>query len=77
MSWFSKKSESSDLENAEAYMESGSGALYRHYSLRGVQDILSGKVGNQGNIADLSDDEAADLIQRVRSKRGMGPRCLD
>jgi alpha-galactosidase/6-phospho-beta-glucosidase family protein len=48
-------------------------ALYRHYNIRGVQDILKGNIGNQGCIANLDDNQVIEIVQRVRSEYGMGP----
>lgn len=58
--------------NAETYIRNHS-ALYRHYNIRGTQDILKGNIGSQGCIANLDDNEVIEIVQRVRSERGMGP----
>jgi hypothetical protein len=60
-------------ELAESYIRGGSGCLYRHYNIRGVQDILRGKIGSQGFIACLPDDEVVAIVQKVRNEKGMGP----
>jgi len=71
MAWFGKKSQS-DIEDAETYMR-GYTATYRHYSIQGVQDLLKGKIGSQGKIANISDHQVSDLIQKLRDEHGMGP----
>ncbi|SRR6266852_7829149 len=64
---------SNRLADAEAYIRSGSGALYRHYSIKATQDILRGKIGCDGHIADLDDDQVVAIVQSIRTEKGMGP----
>ncbi len=72
MSWFSRKdsSEESQLKAAEEYMRGSSGALYRHYNTRGVQDILQGRAGNAGHIADISDADVERIQHKLNRERG-------
>ncbi len=60
---------SSDLEAAEEYMRGQTG-LYRHYNTRGVQDILRGRIGSQGRIADISDADVERIQQKLNRQRG-------
>jgi alpha-galactosidase/6-phospho-beta-glucosidase family protein len=72
--WLLSKKETSDtrLRNAETYIRNQT-ALYRHYSIKATQDILRGKIGSQGHIATISDDQVIEIVSRVRHERGMGP----
>jgi len=60
------------LADAETYIRNQT-ALYRHYSIKATQDILRGKIGSQGHIATISDNQVIDIVSRIRHERGMGP----
>lgn len=66
LSIFNKKSET-ESEKAESYMRSASHGIRDHYTTQGVQDILTGKVGKHGHIANISDSEV-ERIQRKLNK---------
>lgn len=66
MSWFSRKEE---LKKAEEYIASGNG-IWSHYSTQAVQDILRGKVGNRGKIANISDREVEEIVKKIGEERG-------
>jgi hypothetical protein len=70
MSWFSRKvdGDEASLEAAEDYIRDHS-ALHRHYNTQGVQDILRGRIGSQGRIADISDGQAEAIVDKIRKER--------
>lgn len=72
----SPKKPDTRLRDAEAHIRSRP-PLYSRYNIRGVQDILQGKIGNRGHIATISDSEAIDIVSRIRSEKGLGPIPYD
>jgi hypothetical protein len=58
----------SESQKAESYMRSASHGIKDHYTVQGVQDILQGRIGNRGKIADISDSE----VERIQQKLSRG-----
>jgi len=61
-----------ELRKAEAYIaNSRSNGVRNHYNVRGVQDILKGRVGSQGKVAYISNEECKEILYKIR---GTEPR---
>jgi len=54
------------LSSAEGFMNENT-CLFRHYNLQGTQDSVAQWTGVQ-----LSEQEAADLVQKLRTQNGLG-----
>lgn len=59
--------DSTRLETAEDFIHENS-ALYRHYCIEEVQGHVEQFTG-----VELSDEEAVNIVTRLRSQHGMGP----
>lgn len=45
----------SESQKAESYMRNASHGIKDHYTVQGVQDILQGRIGKHGHIANISE----------------------
>jgi hypothetical protein len=61
-----RKSHEEELRKAEDYMVKHP-ALYQHYNIRGVHDILSGKLTGH-EIADISSQDIDKLQQKLSDR---------
>jgi len=66
-SFFSGRQHNDNDDKAEGYIRDQS-CLYRHYCIPEVQNSVQQFTG-----VVLSDDQAVDIVQKIRNERGMGP----